>query len=104
MVRWSALGKLTCLCAFSYIVIFGALHVFWNTRSRTGPDSPNGYSVAVQVTDAGWSWGADHYADVIVRDLSGRERAKWNDPIGQQSIEAVDRLVSSMRWNTAERL
>jgi hypothetical protein len=80
------------------------LYVFWNTRSRSGPDSPNSYRVDVQVTDAGWSWGADHYADVIIRDPSGRERAKWNDPNGQQSMEAVDRLISSMRWNSAETL
>jgi hypothetical protein len=86
------------------MVIFGALHVFWNTRSRNGPDSPNGYRVDVQVTDAGWSWSADHYAEVIVRDRSGRERAKWDDSNGQQSMEGVDRLVSSMRWKTAEML
>lgn len=104
MLPRSVILKITCLGLLSATAIFGAFHVFWTHRSRSGPVSPSGYQVAVLVSDAGWSWSADHYADVTVRDSSGRERAKWDDPDGQQSMDAVDRLVASMQWTTPETL
>ena len=83
---------------------FLAFYAFQAYRPKKGPISPDGYRVEVHVSDTGWGWGADYYADVVVVDGNGIQLARWNDPSGQQSSEGVEKLVASMRWIARDQL
>ena len=67
-------------------------------KTFDGPTSPSGIVVQIKVSDAvQWNPGSDYYSDVDLHTTNWN-RCQWVDTDGQDSLDKVKLMVSSMKW------
>lgn len=100
--------RLPVAAAFAAASLAPAYSLLWSTgmvnHRLTGPTSPSGLTVLVDVWDAHPGWSADFYSDVRVFDGSGRVVAEWKDDGGQYPCDGPRLLRDSMRWTSPSTL
>ena len=86
------------------VLVGGAVAMVMHTRLPDGPDSPTGLTTRIELSDCGFGPGADFHADVVILNPKGSELARWKDDDGQDSKEAVNIMIESMRWTNEKTL
>lgn len=80
------------------VLLVASIMFFHRDLTLDGPTLVEGFVAVVVVRDRGFGPGADHEADVVIRDAEGKELVRDRDALGGYGDEGARRVVASMRW------